>query len=278
MKSRRGGRRRAPGLSSIPASEALPAHSSDQDYRHGFPTPPITQTGSHQSIASSQSNSPGSHFETWNDDDSQPIAERLVTLYYRFFHHSHPCALPQRFLQPYRATNAPGIELLITVMQYIGSLYAPKVPSEPWREQCEVSFRSLLPRSSLFEVQALILYAITSQWTNYKDQAHAVLNLAIDRGLAIGLFQQDFATRNAAKQSVYAESCRRTWWELYLSELSMSAIDRKNFTRLNYRSVNCSVDLPCPEDDYEVGVSYSHLVTSLGSRLTCSRSFPSRGL
>ena len=254
MKSRRGGRRRAPGISSVPVPEGVPHQAAEQESRYGFSTPPITQIGSRDSIASSQSNSPGSHFETWNDDDTQPIAERLISLYYRFFHHSHPCALPQKFLQPYRATNAPGIDLLVAVMQYIGSLYAPKIASEPWREQCEVSIRSLLPRSSLFEVQGLILYAIAAQWTNYKEYSYTILNLAIDRSLAIGLYDQDFATRNAAKQSVYAESCRRTWWELYLAEMSMAAIDRRNFTRLNRRSISASVDLPCSEEDYEVGV------------------------
>jgi len=254
MKSRRGGRRRAQGSNSVPATEAIPAHSTDQDLRYGFPTPPVATIGSHNSLVSSQSNSPGSHFESWNDDDTQPVAERLITLYYHFFHHSHPCALPYKFLQPYRASNAPGIELLITVMQYIGSLYAPKIASEPWREQCEVAVRSLLPRSSLFEVQALILYAIATQWTGYKDYSHTLLNLAIDGSLALGLYDRDFATRNAASQSVYAESCRRTWWELYLDEIAMSAIDRKNFTRLNQRTIACSVELPCSEECYNIGV------------------------
>ena len=255
MKSRRGGRRRAAGVppASLP-EPAAPRSTSDQDVPYGFPTPPVTGMGSRDSIASSQSGSPGSHFEYWNDDDAQPISERLIGVYYRFFHHAHPCSLPQKFLQPYQATNAPGIELLIAVMQYIGSLYAPKVASEPWREQCEVTVRSLLPRSSLFEVQALILYAITAQWTNYSEYSHTLMNLAIDRSLAIGLYDRDFATRNAAKQSVYAESCRRTWWELYLSELSMAAIDRRNFTRLNHRSINPTVDMPCSEEEYESGI------------------------
>jgi hypothetical protein len=254
MKSRRGGRRRAQGNPSIPA-EAVSTQGTEQSCQVGLSTPPITQStiGSHDSLASSHSNSPGSHFEPW-EEDGHAIPDRLITLFYRFFHSSHPCALPYKFLQPYRSSNSPGIELLVTVMQYIGSLYTQKVASEPWREQVEVSIRSLPPHSSLFEVQALTLYAITAQWTNYKDYAHTLLNLAIDRALSIGLYDGDFATRNAAKRSVYAESCRRTWWNLYLTELSMAAIDRKGATRLNNRLVTCSVDLPCFEEDYEAGV------------------------
>jgi hypothetical protein len=257
MKSRRGGRRRAPAAASIAGPESVPAQGADQTLHFALPTPITNGTiGSHSSLASSQTSSPGSHFDAW-EDEGQQISERLITLYYRFFHAAHPCVLPMQFIGPYRASGAPGNDLLITVMQYIGSLYTSKVSSEPWREQVEVSVRTLLPQSSLFEIQALLLYAITAQWTNYKEHSDTVLNLAIDRALALGLQDVAFATRNAAKQSVYAESCRRTWWQLYLADISMAAIDRKPRNRLNIRSVACSVDLPCSEDEYETGVSSS---------------------
>lgn len=216
---------------------------------------PSSAIGSHssRSLDSSQTSSPGSHLDLW-EDGGQHLSERLIGLYYRFFHGAHPLALPTKFIGAYRGCNSPGVELLVLVMQYIGSLYTSKVSSEPWREAVEVAIQNLLPNSSLFEIQALIIYAVAAQWTNYKEYSHTLINLAIDKALALGLHDASFATRDAAKQSVYAESCRRTWWQLYVMELSMAAIDRKPMTRLNVRLVPCSVDLPCSEDEYESGV------------------------
>jgi hypothetical protein len=255
MKSRRGGRRRAPAPSTVAGPEPVPVQGTETPPQPEFPTPITNGTiGSQSSLASSQSSSPRSHFKPW-EEEGQQLSERLIHLYYRFFHVSHPCALPLKFIGTYRASRAPGIDILITVMRYIGSLYTSKVSSELWREAVEAAMRNLLPHSSLFEVQALLLYAVTAQWTNYTEYSDALINLAIDRGLALGLFHGSFATRNAATQSVYAESCRRTWWQLYLAELSMAAVDRKPQTRLNVRSLPCSVDLPCSEHEYECGVS-----------------------
>jgi hypothetical protein len=270
MKSRRGGRKRTLPTPSIPAPDEVPAQGAYSALQSAFPTP-ITNgaVGSHSSLASSQNSSPRSHFEPW-EDEGQQISERLITLYYRFFHASHPCALPMIFLDPYRASNAPGIELLTTVMQYIGSLYTPKVSSEPWRERAEVSVRSLLPQSSLFEIQALILYAIAAQWTNYNEYSDTLLNLAIDRALSLGLYDASFATRHAEKQSVYAESCRRTWWQLYLADLSMAAVERKPGNRLNTRTIACSVDLPCSESDYALGVSHSTNAIDYSLLMNCA--------
>ena len=86
---------------------------------------------------SEASNSSGSSLAD-NDyvvgSQSNGARESLLDLYYAFFHISHPCALPIHFSKQKLNEKIPGMKVLVLVMQFIGSLYAPTISSAPLEE------------------------------------------------------------------------------------------------------------------------------------------------
>jgi hypothetical protein len=249
MKSRRGGRKRASAYNILAEGDSIPAPQIEQVTASAFLAP---ATSDLESFTLSYSSPPGSSCD--HPDQDQHVSEKLIHLFYRFFHLAHPCAVPLRFLEPYRVNNIGNIRLLTAVMQYIGSLYTKKICSDPWKEQVEVLIANSISQPCIFRIQALLFYAIAAQWTNDLEKWDAVLNLAINHALTLGIYENTFIIRTTEKTTILAESCRRTWWQLYVSELTMAAIQRKSQYRLSMRIVPSDVDLPCPEDEFESGV------------------------
>ena len=71
-----------------------------------------------------------------NVPESVPTTtDKLLTLYFPFFHNAHPCALPQKFIMRRMGEQPALMKYLGLIMSFIGSLYAPSVDSEPCEEQ-----------------------------------------------------------------------------------------------------------------------------------------------
>jgi Fungal specific transcription factor domain/Fungal Zn(2)-Cys(6) binuclear cluster domain len=270
LKSRRGGRARSTALQSEiqessssqqtvqsgPVASVLPADLPE----HLECVPALTSDRSQHSGSSSWS-SPGAH-EQISLSQGTAARESLLDLYYNFFHVSQPCALPRHIMKLKQHDEVPGIKLLVLVMQFIGSLYAPSVSSDQLEEELKAALTERQPYTTVYEVQALLLCAIAMYWCDHLQYADELLGVATSKALALGMNYREFAAENSQGDPVLAESCRRTWWQLYLTDAHIASSNHVTTFRTSQRNVTVTVDLPCEEDDYYSGVSALPLLYS----------------
>jgi predicted nucleic acid-binding protein len=260
LKSRRGLRSKTtvqePQISAtsptqISPSQSLPA-SARPDSVGSVPT-----LISGPSNSDSNTSSPGSHdlaigsFCATNE-------EPFLDLYYTYFHPAHPCVLPKSFIK-HRMNEStygttPGIKLLVMVMRFIGSLYAPKICSLPLEDQVKAELAIRYPYTTGFEVQALILYSVAAYWCADTQGARELLDSATAKALALGMNLRQFAINHSGGDPVLAESWRRTWWQLYLTDAHFASSAHSTHFGTSQRDILATVELPCDESDYCSGV------------------------
>lgn len=109
-------------------------------------------------------------------------------------------------------------------MQYIGSLYAQEFSSS---ELKDIAFNQLdlpgMPPNG-FTVQALLLTAIAMHGEDEMERARITLDRAIYMALEIRMNSRTFA--NMERDPVLAESWRRTYWGLYVTDAMFAGTRR----------------------------------------------------
>ncbi|KAL4908881.1 hypothetical protein BDW74DRAFT_165602 [Aspergillus multicolor] len=185
-------------------------------------------------------------------DSSQSIVPnaRLISLYYEQFHSAHPILVPPHL---YEARNYPLY--LQQVVKFIGSQYSAVLSSDALAEAAALELSRNVERTPCM-VQALLLYSIILYARNEQHQAELSLSRATDIALELAMYTSNFATSFVGSQGSEheAESLRRTWWELFIVEVSMAALNQ-NPTAQTQPSLRCSqapynVPLPCEEAQY----------------------------
>lgn len=195
---------------------------------------------------------------TSNETIVGPISEaensaKLVDLYYAFFHDAHPYVLPQKFLNQRLRTDRASLQHVMPVVEFIGSLFAHSPAKGAMQERAEsVLLVDSLPANG-FSVQALLSFAIAVHSCDEFTSARAILDRAIHMALRIDMNSETFATSNGEGSAVLAESWRRTWWYLYLTDGIFSGIRHRLSFAL--RDIRSEVNLPCEDADYNSGVS-----------------------
>ena len=177
----------------------------------------------------------------------------LLDFYYSSFHDSHPIVLPRKFLNQRLEINRQSLLQLLPVMEFIGSLFAPKAPKKELRLRAENMLQSDDLRENGFTVQALQLYAIAVHSYDEFEHARAILDRAIQIAVQINMRSSSFAAENGEGSAALEESWRRTWWELYITDGSFAAIRHCSTFAMN--EILSDVDLPCEEAEYQSGVS-----------------------
>ena len=178
----------------------------------------------------------------WVDD------EHLVNLYYLNFHASHPILLPRSM---YWKQGYP--RYLKAVVQLIGGHFSAAASRDALRERAASELQDA-DQSTPEMVQARILYAIALFAQNDLHEGQRVLDLAIESALKLGMHQRDFAVTHASNMTVLEESMRRTWYELYVTDGCIAALQRKSTFKTN--TVNADVLLPCDDFIYEGGMCF----------------------
>lgn len=168
--------------------------------------------------------------------------DALLELYYQYFHKAHPCVLPSRDLRQWLNEDIPGMHFLILVMQFIGSLYAPKECSVALEEQVTRAKAEQQPYATGFEVQALVLYSTAVYWCDERQRARRLLDQATPKAIALGMNSRNFAVEHSHGDPVLAESWRRTWWLLYIIDAHMAATDHTVTFSTSQKTVPCTVD------------------------------------
>ncbi|KAH7406715.1 hypothetical protein DE146DRAFT_402193 [Phaeosphaeria sp. MPI-PUGE-AT-0046c] len=184
---------------------------------------------------------------------SDLVASRnhLLELYYEYFWPPFPMTLPYHFLQQELERKIDhGLEALLAVMQWIGSLYSPLTTPEPYYETVVQVLHQ--PTSSPINVQALTLFALGQHHCDEREAARTTLDRAIVIALQLRMNEQEFARQHGERNSVLEEAWRRTYYILYNVDQEFSVVARiLNFVLADV--VN-TVDLPCDDFMYESGV------------------------
>lgn len=180
----------------------------------------------------------------------------LLQLYYEYCWSSFPMVLPYSYMQQRLERKIDhGLEALLAVMHWIGSLYTPFTASEAYYDTALQVLRQ--PTSTPFNVQALVLLAVAQHHCDQREAARTTLDRAIVFALRLGMNKQEFATHYGERDAVLEESWRRTYYNLYGVDQELSVVARiLNFV---LAEVVNTVDLPCDDCMYENGVSKAHM-------------------
>lgn len=287
LKSRRGGKRKHPAV----AIDDSNVEDNDNDELHGVLTPPsgelqanlspantlphpsrpwiggsdqhsdsailasspvaITQ---HQAISSPQSlrSLQLPRVLTSNNAATRsPAEDTLFELYYENFHRAHPILLPKRVYDSGRQYP----RYLNSVVQYIGSHYSV-ISSSALRALAITELIQISENNhSLPIVQAKLLFAIVLYSDGDVDEARKWLSEAIHVAVSLGMNKKSLADFYYIQQGaeLEAESARRTWWELYVLDGLISALDHRGMSNFSMSIIPCDVEMPCEEAVYTEG-------------------------
>ncbi|TVY28318.1 hypothetical protein LHYA1_G003698 [Lachnellula hyalina] len=177
-----------------------------------------SSSGSYTGLSSETSLSPASS----SLKSASPA--RLIDLYYNFFYKAHPFVLPRYYFFSRLENDPESLKHLRAVIQYIGSLYAPDIPSAEHKELAlsQLDLPNMPPNG--FTVQTLLLIAIVFHCDDEMDRAREVLDRAIYLALELRMNSREFA--NIERDPVLAESWRRTYWGLFVTDSMIAGITR----------------------------------------------------
>lgn len=183
--------------------------------------------------------------------------DRLTDLYYENFHPGFPIVLPLHYLNARKLNEDHGMDILLLVMQFVGSVYAPWTPSDPYYQ---TAFQALsfsdLPKTG-FTIQALLIFAVAQHHSDNRLESRKTLDLAVSMGLELQINSKRFAYQYGEGNPVLEESWRRTYYFLQLTDQHFAVVaNNPMFTMLNIPNY---VDLPCDDEYYESGVSIADL-------------------
>jgi hypothetical protein len=177
--------------------------------------------------------------------------DRLLELYFENFWPSYPIVLPLHYLQQRRMKDGHGMDELLSVLYYIGSMYAPWTSSEPYWQTVLQSLKPSSLAHTPFNVQALMLLAIARYHTNSKQEGQTRLNMAIAIALELRMNERSFAQAYGEMNPVLEESWRRTYYMLNIVDQHLAIISNLPiYTMANFSNM---VDLPCDDDKYLTG-------------------------
>jgi hypothetical protein len=133
----------------------------------------------------------------------------LIDVYYKSFHPAHPILIPKKLY-----IQQPSLfpESLRAVLRFVASHYTPYVNRRSLRNAAS---SILSADEDLFKVQGLLLYAMANFACIENEAAGESLQHAIQLALRIGLNKSTFSVPGHDDPALQ-ESCRRTWWFLYI--------------------------------------------------------------
>ncbi|KAI0163891.1 hypothetical protein GGR57DRAFT_489639 [Xylariaceae sp. FL1272] len=188
----------------------------------------------------------------------------FIQLYYKHFHRSHPCALPQKKLQQVfeRNSHQECLVLLVSILRLLGSLYSScQELSGFLRDKVAEGIQNahqLKPDPYL--AQCHLLYSIFLYWHGDKTQSGEHIDAAIRIVVELRMNERQYAYENGQGDLVIQECWRRTWWQLFIVDAYHAVIKRSPVFSLS--AVETDVELPCEEDEYESGTfsSFAYLI------------------
>jgi hypothetical protein len=174
----------------------------------------------------------------------------LTNAFYAYFFPSHPFLLPRnQMLELLHTTELGHLELAI---QYIGSFYVTAAPTRAYQEALQQYLMRNNPPKDGTLVQAMLLLAVGLHISDQEDESTTVMYSALELALDLGMNQRSYVTSNGRNNSLFEESWRRTWWELFVIDGLFSGVNAKY--KMQLQKVDTNMPLPCEEVDYIRGV------------------------
>ncbi|KAJ6093339.1 C6 transcription factor [Penicillium sp. IBT 16267x] len=174
--------------------------------------------------------------ESWFHDD------RFLRLFYENFHIAHPILVPSAV---YRDRQYP--DFLQMVVNFVGSHYISSNPIHQYRDKAIAELSCSTDRSPCM-VQAWLIYSIAIYARGEWQEAQEAFSRSVEIALELGMNRRDFAASAQLETSIEAESMRRTWWELYITDVFMAAPFKH--TTFQCSTMAPEVALPCEDSAY----------------------------
>lgn len=178
----------------------------------------------------------GPNRDPWFHDD------RFLRLFYENFHVAHPILVPNA---TYHDRQYP--DFLQLIVNFVGSHYVPSSPSQQYRDKA-VAELGCNPDRSPCMVQAWLIYSIAIYARGEWQEAQDAFSRSVEIALELGMNRAEFAASLHPENSIEAESMRRTWWELYVTDVFMAAPFKNNTFQCS--TMAPEVALPCEEAAY----------------------------
>lgn len=174
--------------------------------------------------------------DPWFHDD------RFLRLFYEYFHVAHPILVPS---DAYHDRHYP--EFLQLVVNFVGSHYVPSSSSQQFKDKVLAELTCTPDRSPCM-VQAWLIYSIAIYARGASEEAQNAFARSVELALELGMNRRDFAASVQPETSLEAESMRRTWWELYITDVFMAAPFKGHTFQCS--TMAPEVALPCEESEY----------------------------
>ncbi|KAG7409532.1 Transcription activator AKTR-2 [Fusarium oxysporum f. sp. rapae] len=233
-----------------PAQQPQPQNDNVMSYLTHLDPNIITQTFGSSSLGSL--NTP---VQPCSDGD------RLLRLYYENFHNAHPFLVPSSV---FTSRNYPPY--LRRMVEFAGSHYASSGPDAQLRAEVATDVMSAI-ETSTYMVQSLLIYSILLFFSRDLDTANRTFGQCTQMAMDLGMHSEDFASSRQLDNPIEAESLRRTWWEIYVTDISMAIPPKTMILRCS--STPPKVLLPCEEAFYNgrLDIPPSHHVLEFKRRV-----------
>ena len=175
------------------------------------------------------------------------VPNDVLDSFYSTVYSSHPFLPPKAYLLAQMAEQ--DLSHLQVTLAYITAVYTGIGDRAYYRSQAEHRLDFANCPKTPFTVQALIFYAIGLNASTEPQKARYELGRAGDLGLALGMNQRDFASRQTGS-AIFEESMRRTWWELNVVESLFTAMFDGQDRPSRFRFLPARVAPPRSDDDF----------------------------
>ncbi|EKV12481.1 hypothetical protein PDIG_44050 [Penicillium digitatum PHI26] len=188
--------------------------------------------------ASATSHAPASIYVEWQKEPGPPSVEddeALINLYLYA-------------LQAYP-------DSLKLAVHFVGSQFSRTVSSDALfslvTDQVSKAEAEDTPTTIFHLVQAKLLFSIALHACNEIQESTAVLAQAVFLALEMGMHKKRSPIVHGTRSALEEESMRRTWWELYVTDGLMAALQRK--PSFHCHTAESNVLPPCDESSYLEG-------------------------
>ncbi|KAI1739230.1 hypothetical protein F4680DRAFT_150983 [Xylaria scruposa] len=175
--------------------------------------------------------------------------ESLVSAFFDHFYLGHPILPPKRFFLKYVESDPNHYHFLLSVIDFCGALYVGHARLNDLREAAYSAACGPLP-FTVQSVQGLHILAIIAFGESKFSHHVGFGNRSREMAVELGIHRRSFAAR--ISDSVWAESCRRTWWCIKFQS-TIRQVNEAEFTVDAY-DVESDADIPCSEEwEYQSG-------------------------
>ncbi|OKL59950.1 hypothetical protein UA08_04935 [Talaromyces atroroseus] len=248
LPSRRGLKRRAASYSQhMRPNPSPPGPQQVQCYGPGFVASGESSVQTHLDVFPDQA--PVATVSLEEPQQYYPVEddEALINLFYANFHAAHPILVPRTL---YTTQAYPAY--LKLVVHFLGSHFSTATSSDTLRSVTASALAEAGGRNHSFHlVQALLLFSIALHARNEIPECVSMLAQAVSLALELGMHRKSFSEDYGRQSAIQEESLRRTWWELYVTDGFMAALQRKS--SFDCHTSSPDVPLPCEESLYVEG-------------------------